>query len=95
VVIDRGRSPTAGSSPIQHVDGNVITVLESDPGVSCMAPYVRNHQLAKVAARCMAGQSLASQGITKEVTPPYFSVKEAVFPFGEVLVLNMIPGPES
>jgi carbamoyl-phosphate synthase large subunit len=39
-----------------------------------------------MAARCMAGQSLASQGITKEVIPPYFSVKEAVFPF------NKFPG---
>ena len=51
-------------------------------------------QLAKVAARCMAGQSLASQGITKEVTPPYFSVKEAVFPFVKFPGVDTILGPE-
>jgi carbamoyl-phosphate synthase large subunit len=51
-------------------------------------------QLAKVAARCMAGQTLASQGITKEVTPPYFSVKEAVFPFVKFPGVDTILGPE-
>ncbi|TAG28082.1 MAG: carbamoyl-phosphate synthase large subunit, partial [Burkholderiales bacterium] len=70
---------------IQHRDGkDVIYVLEVNPRASRTVPYVSKAtgiQLAKVAARCMAGQSLASQGITKEVTPPYFSVKEAVFPF--------------
>jgi len=50
--------------------------------------------LAKVAARCMAGQTLASQGITKEVTPPYFSVKEAVFPFVKFPGVDTILGPE-
>jgi carbamoyl-phosphate synthase large subunit len=47
-----------------------------------------------VAARCMAGQTLASQGITKEVTPPYFSVKEAVFPFVKFPGVDTILGPE-
>jgi carbamoyl-phosphate synthase large subunit len=51
-------------------------------------------QLAKVAARCMAGQTLAQQGITKEVTPPYFSVKEAVFPFVKFPGVDTILGPE-
>ena len=51
-------------------------------------------QLAKVAARCMAGQSLASQGIQHEVTPPYFSVKEAVFPFVKFPGVDTILGPE-
>jgi carbamoyl-phosphate synthase large subunit len=51
-------------------------------------------QLAKVAARCMAGQTLAEQGITKEVTPPYFSVKEAVFPFVKFPGVDTILGPE-
>jgi carbamoyl-phosphate synthase large subunit len=50
--------------------------------------------LAKVAARCMVGQSLVSQGITKEVTPPYFSVKEAVFPFVKFPGVDTILGPE-
>ena len=43
---------------------------------------------------CMVGQSLASQGITKEVTPPYFSVKEAVFPFVKFPGVDTILGPE-
>jgi len=47
-----------------------------------------------VAARCMAGQTLASQGITEEVTPPYFSVKEAVFPFVKFPGVDTILGPE-
>jgi len=51
-------------------------------------------QLAKVAARCMAGQTLAEQGITQEVTPPYFSVKEAVFPFVKFPGVDTILGPE-
>jgi len=50
--------------------------------------------LAKVAARCMAGQTLADQGITQEVTPPYFSVKEAVFPFVKFPGVDTILGPE-
>jgi len=47
-----------------------------------------------VAARCMAGDTLAEQGITKEVTPPYFSVKEAVFPFVKFPGVDTILGPE-
>ena len=42
----------------------------------------------------MAGQTLAAQGITKEVTPPYFSVKEAVFPFVKFPGVDTILGPE-
>ena len=83
---------------IQHVDGkDVIYVLEVNPRASRTVPFVSKAtgiQLAKVAARCMAGQSLASQGITKEVTPPYFSVKEAVFPFVKFPGVDTILGPE-
>jgi len=50
--------------------------------------------LAKVAARCMVGQSLESQGFTKEIIPPYFSVKEAVFPFNKFPGIDPILGPE-
>jgi carbamoyl-phosphate synthase large subunit len=70
---------------IQNKDGeDVIYVLEVNPRASRTVPYVSKAtglQLAKIAARCMVGQSLDSQGIKNEVTPPYFSVKEAVFPF--------------
>jgi carbamoyl-phosphate synthase large subunit len=83
---------------IQHVDGqDVIYVLEVNPRASRTVPFVSKAtgiQLAKVAARCMAGKSLASQGITAEVTPPYFSVKEAVFPFVKFPGVDTILGPE-
>ena len=83
---------------IQHVDGqDVIYVLEVNPRASRTVPFVSKAtgiQLAKVAARCMVGQSLASQGIVKEVTPPYFSVKEAVFPFVKFPGVDTILGPE-
>ena len=83
---------------IQNIDGkDVIYVLEVNPRASRTVPFVSKAtgiQLAKVAARCMVGQSLASQGITKEVTPPYFSVKEAVFPFVKFPGVDTILGPE-
>ena len=83
---------------IQHKEGkDVIYVLEVNPRASRTVPFVSKAtgiQLAKVAARCMVGQSLASQGITKEVTPPYFSVKEAVFPFVKFPGVDTILGPE-
>ncbi len=83
---------------IQNVDGqDVIYVLEVNPRASRTVPFVSKAtgiQLAKVAARCMVGQSLAAQGIEHEVTPPYFSVKEAVFPFVKFPGVDTILGPE-
>ena len=83
---------------IQEADGeDVIYVLEVNPRASRTVPFVSKAtgiQLAKVAARCMVGQTLASQGVTKEVTPPYFSVKEAVFPFVKFPGVDTILGPE-
>ena len=83
---------------IQNIDGqDVIYVLEVNPRASRTVPFVSKAtgiQLAKVAARCMAGQSLVSQGVTQEVTPPYFSVKEAVFPFVKYPGVDTILGPE-
>ena len=83
---------------IQSVDGlDVIYVLEVNPRASRTVPFVSKAtgiQLAKVAARCMVGQSLASQGMRKEVSPPYFSVKEAVFPFVKFPGVDTILGPE-
>ena len=83
---------------IQEKDGqDIIYVLEVNPRASRTVPFVSKAtgiQLAKVAARCMAGQTLAAQGITKEVTPPYFSVKEAVFPFVKFPGVDTILGPE-
>jgi carbamoyl-phosphate synthase large subunit len=83
---------------IQHIDGqDVIYVLEVNPRASRTVPFVSKAtgvQLAKVAARCMVGQTLASQRIGKEITPPYFSVKEAVFPFVKFPGVDTILGPE-
>jgi len=83
---------------IQQDQGqDVVYVLEVNPRASRTVPFVSKAtgiQLAKVAARCMAGQTLASQGIKNEVTPPYFSVKEAVFPFVKFPGVDTILGPE-
>ena len=83
---------------IQKLEGaDVIYVLEVNPRASRTVPFVSKAtgiQLAKVAARCMVGQSLASQGIVHEVLPPYFSVKEAVFPFVKFPGVDTILGPE-
>jgi carbamoyl-phosphate synthase large subunit len=76
---------------------DVIYVLEVNPRASRTVPFVSKAtgiQLAKVAARCMVGQSLDAQGIKGEVTPPYFSVKEAVFPFVKFPGVDTILGPE-
>ncbi len=79
------------------VEQDVIFVLEVNPRASRTVPFVSKAtgiQLAKVAARCMVGQTLNAQGIGAEVTPPYFSVKEAVFPFVKFPGVDTILGPE-
>ncbi len=76
---------------------DMIFVLEVNPRASRTVPFVSKAtgiQLAKVAARCMVGQSLDSQGIRDEVAPPYYSVKEAVFPFVKFPGVDTILGPE-
>ena len=75
----------------------VVYVLEVNPRASRTVPFVSKATglpLAKIAARCMAGRSLADQGVTQEVIPPYFSVKEAVFPFIKFPGVDTILGPE-
>ncbi|MBB5192659.1 carbamoyl-phosphate synthase large subunit [Silvimonas terrae] len=74
-----------------------VFVLEVNPRGSRTVPYVSKATslpLAKIAARCMVGQSLKSQGVTEEVIPPYYSVKEAVFPFVKFPGVDTILGPE-
>ncbi|MRT27927.1 MULTISPECIES: carbamoyl-phosphate synthase large subunit [unclassified Herbaspirillum] len=83
-----------------EVDGKTVDtvfVLEVNPRASRTVPFVSKAtglQLAKIAARCMVGQSLDSQGIKNEVVPPYYSVKEAVFPFVKFPGVDTILGPE-
>ena len=83
---------------IQQSEGqDIVYVLEVNPRASRTVPYVSKAtglQLAKIAARCMVGQSLDSQGIGEEVVPPYYSVKEAVFPFVKFPGVDTILGPE-
>jgi len=84
----------------QEIDGklqDIVYVLEVNPRASRTVPYVSKAtglQLAKIAARCMVGQSLDGQGIQAEVVPPYYSVKEAVFPFNKFPGVDTILGPE-
>ena len=79
------------------IQGETVFVLEVNPRASRTVPFVSKAcglQLAKIAARCMAGKSLAEQGATREVVPPYYSVKEAVFPFIKFPGVDTILGPE-
>jgi len=74
-----------------------VFVLEVNPRASRTVPFVSKATgmpLAKIAARCMAGISLDEQGIGAEVIPPYFSVKEAVFPFVKFPGVDTLLGPE-
>ena len=76
---------------------NEIYVIEVNPRASRTVPFVSKAvgvSLAKVAARCMAGRSLVSQGVTREIVPPYYSVKEAVLPFNKFPGTDPILGPE-
>jgi carbamoyl-phosphate synthase large subunit len=79
------------------IQNDVVYVLEVNPRASRTVPFVSKATglpLAKIAARCMAGRTLASQGVTREIIPPYFSVKEAVFPFNKFPGVDTILGPE-
>jgi carbamoyl-phosphate synthase large subunit len=79
------------------IQGETVYVLEVNPRASRTVPFVSKATgvpLAKIAARCMAGQSLAQQGVISEVIPPYYSVKEAVFPFIKFPGVDVILGPE-
>ena len=80
----------------------MVYVLEVNPRASRTVPFVSKAtglQLAKIAARCMVGRKLSDQRCTNgrvpaEVVPPYFSVKEAVFPFNKFPGVDPILGPE-
>jgi len=79
------------------IQGEAIYVLEVNPRASRTVPFVSKATgtpLAKVSARCMAGQTLAAQGVTGSVTPPYYSVKESVFPFVKFAGVDPLLGPE-
>ncbi|MEZ5559676.1 MAG: carbamoyl-phosphate synthase large subunit [Pseudomonadales bacterium] len=79
------------------VQDREIFVLEVNPRASRTVPFVSKCigvSLAKVAARCMAGQTLADQGISREIIPSHFNIKESVFPFSKFPGVDPILGPE-
>ena len=79
------------------IQGETVYVLEVNPRASRTVPYVSKATglpLAKIAARCMVGRTLKQQGMEREVLPPYFCVKEAVFPFIKFPGADTILGPE-
>lgn len=79
------------------VQGEDIYVIEVNPRASRTVPFVSKcigQSLAKVAARVMAGKTLTELNFTKEIIPPFFSVKEAVFPFAKFPGVDTILGPE-
>ena len=79
------------------IQGKTVFVLEVNPRASRTVPFVSKAcglQLAKIAARCMIGTSLKAQGVTREIVPPFYSVKEAVFPFIKFPGVDTILGPE-
>ncbi|TKS54040.1 carbamoyl-phosphate synthase large subunit [Luteimonas yindakuii] len=76
---------------------DTIFLLEVNPRASRTVPFVSKAiglPLAKIAARCMAGRTLAEQGMTTEIVPDYYSVKEAIFPFAKFQGVDPILGPE-
>ncbi|QCO67740.1 carbamoyl-phosphate synthase large subunit [Luteimonas yindakuii] len=76
---------------------DTIFLLEVNPRASRTVPFVSKAiglPLAKIAARCMAGRTLAEQGVTTEIVPDYYSVKEAIFPFAKFQGVDPILGPE-
>ena len=79
-------------------DGHeTIYLIEVNPRASRTVPFVSKATgmpLAKIAARCMVGQTLAEQGATAEIIPSYYSVKEAIFPFAKFQGVDPILGPE-
>jgi len=79
------------------IQAGVVYVLEVNPRASRTAPFVSKATgvaLAKAGARVMTGRTLAELGLTRERVPEYFSVKEAVFPFGKFPEADPILGPE-
>ena len=79
------------------IQDGIVYVLEVNPRASRTVPFVSKAtglQLAKISARCMTGKTLMQQGITQEIVPSFFSVKEAVFPFIKLPGVDTILGPE-
>src|SRR5579872_2548239 len=87
-----------GLMNIQYaIQNGIIYVLEVNPRASRTVPFVSKATglpLAKIAARVMTGRKLRDQGVTAAREPPFYSVKEAVFPFTKFPESDPILGPE-
>ncbi|WP_370979999.1 carbamoyl-phosphate synthase large subunit [Agaribacterium sp. ZY112] len=84
------------NTQLAYQDGKIY-VIEVNPRASRTVPFVSKcigTSLAKVAARCQTGMSLAEAGFTKEIVPEFMNVKEAVFPFNKFPAVDPILGPE-
>jgi carbamoyl-phosphate synthase large subunit len=96
IVLALGARGLVNAQFIVRDDG--VYLIEVNPRASRTVPFVSKatgEPLAKIAARCMAGQRLSEQkGVRGEVVPPYFSVKEAVFPFNKFPGVDPVLGPE-
>ena len=83
---------------IKKEDGQQnVYVLEVNPRASRTVPFVSKATgmpVAKIAAKVMAGVSLAEQGIDTEPIPSHVSVKESVFPFRKFAGVDIVLGPE-
>ncbi len=79
------------------VKGDVVYVLEVNPRASRTIPFVSKAigvPLAKLAAKVMAGKTLVQLGFTQEIWPPYWAVKESVFPFNRFHGQDILLSPE-
>ncbi len=79
------------------IQDHEVYILEVNPRASRTVPFVSKSigvALAKAGARCMVGRSLADQGLTQEVKPKHYFVKEAVFPFAKFPGVDTVLGPE-
>ncbi|MCR5537371.1 MAG: carbamoyl-phosphate synthase large subunit [Succinivibrio sp.] len=99
ISVDLGKSLNVrGLMNVQlAVRENKIYLIEVNPRAARTVPFVSKATslpLAKIAARIMTGQSLTAQGITKQVIPPYYSVKEVVLPFNKFPGSDPLLGPE-
>jgi carbamoyl-phosphate synthase large subunit len=79
------------------IQNGVVYLLEVNPRASRTVPFVSKAigiPLARIAARVMVGESLEQQGFVNQRIPPYYSVKESVFPFIRFAGADPILGPE-
>ncbi|HHX83537.1 MAG TPA: carbamoyl-phosphate synthase large subunit [Pseudomonadaceae bacterium] len=84
------------NSQLAYQDGEIY-IIEVNPRASRTVPFVSKcigKSLAKIAAKCMVGISLEEQGFTREIVPPFYAVKEAIFPFNKFPGVDPILGPE-